>query len=76
MPSYRQQLLDGKMPDWDLKLRKCVFDLRSVVAEILIRTKREGQSSDNAFEDGGLVVKLDLIQRMISEELPPKKIAT
>ena len=41
MSSYRQQLLDGKMPDWDLKLRKCVFDIRSVVAEIMIRTKRE-----------------------------------
>ena len=73
MPSYRQQLLDGKMPDWDIKLRKCVFDMGSVVTEIMVRAGMDGQSADDAFEDGGLVAKLALIQRMILEELPPRK---
>ena len=73
MPSYRQQLLDGKMPDWDIKLRKCVFDVGSVINEIMTRAERDGQSPREAFEDGGLVAKLALIQRMILEELPPRK---
>jgi hypothetical protein len=32
-----------------------------------------GLTADDAFEDGGLVAKLALVQRMVLEELPPRK---
>ena len=67
--SYRQDLKNGRMKEWEEPLREAIAKIEFVIKEIY---ECDSGQSDNAKDEGALAEKLYLAKRFIEEELPKR----
>ena len=65
--SYRQDLNNGHMKEWETPLREAVKKIEWVISEIY---DSDSGQQDNAMDDGALAQKLGMAKKLIKEELP------
>ncbi|WP_372937545.1 hypothetical protein [Seonamhaeicola sp.] len=65
--SYRQDLKNGRMQEWEKPLREAIQKIEFVIEEIY---NCDSGQTDNAKDEGALSEKLYLAKRFIEEELP------
>lgn len=70
--SWRSDLNSGRMPEWEVDLRKAVALVRSVQCRVYEVIGENGQY-DDAADDGGLAERLGIAVGFIEGELPKKK---